>query len=211
MSPGGLGGAGACRSTALVGKVTRWAWCRSILLNGESVRWPGIARLASDSGHAEVGPSASSSSPGARGCTSDRQRPSLERNASTATAHAAGHAWHVSTCASRDCRWSKTLQRRWLAQWAQAWHVSMCASRDRHWRETLQRQRLTQWGWRWVCGDPIRWDPKVQVTCSRVGHISVHAESTQHWAVAKMRHWVRYCRRLSTMCPSEQTAPRRCL
>ena len=181
MGPSGLGGARACRSTALVGKSTRWAWCRSKLLNGDGVRWPGIARSASDSGHVEVGSSASSSSPGARGCASDRQSPSLERNALTATARAVGYAWHVSTCASRDRRWS----------------------------ETLQRQRLSQWGRRWACGDPIRWDLKVWVTCPRAGHVSVHVVGTQHWAVARMRRRVRYCRRLSTTHRPEQTAPRR--
>ena len=176
-----MGGAGACCSTALVGPATRVAWRRSKLLNGNGVGWPGIARPVSDSGHAEVGSSASSLSPGVRGCASDRQRPSLERNALTATARALGYAWHVSTCASRDRRWS----------------------------ETLQRRRLSQWGRRWACGDPIRWDLKVRVTCPRAGHVSVRAVGTQHWAVAKMRRRVRYCRCLSTTRPPEQTAPRR--
>ena len=176
-----MGGAGACCSTALVGKVTRWAWCRSKLLNGKGVGWPGIAQPASDSGHAEVGSSALSSSPGAHGCASDRQSPSLERNVSTATARAVGYAWHVSTCASRDHRWS----------------------------ETLQRRQLSQWGRQWACGDPIRWDPKIRVMCPRVGHISVHVVGMQHWVVARMRRRVRYCRRLSTTRPPEQMAPRR--
>ena len=166
---------------ALVRKATRWTWCQSILLNSESIRWPGIARPAFNSGHMEVGPSASSLSPGVCGCASDQQRPSLEQNTSTATARVVGHAWHVSTCASKDHHWSEMLQR--------PWHM--------------------QWGCRWVCGDPIGWDLKVRVTCPRVGHVSVHAESMQHWTVAKMCHQVRYCHRLSTMCPPEQTAPRR--
>ena len=176
-----MGGARACHSMALVGPATRVAWRWSKLLNGKGVRWPGIAWPASDSGHAEVGSSASSSSPGARGCASDRQRPSLERNASTATAHAVGYAWHVSKCASRDRRWS----------------------------EMLQRRRLSQWGRQCACGDPIRWDLKVWVMCPRAGHVSVCVLNARS-AGRSRRHASGWgFRRLSTTCCPEQMAPRR--
>ena len=75
---------------ALVGLATRVAWCQSKLLNGKGVRWPGISRPVSNSGHAEMGSSMSSLSPGAHGCTSDQQRPLLEQNTSMVTARAVG-------------------------------------------------------------------------------------------------------------------------
>ena len=103
----------------------------------------------------------------------------------------------------RDCRWSVTLQQRRLAQWVQAGHISTCASRDCCWSKTLQWRQLARWGRRWVYGDPIKWDPKVQVTCPRVGHVSVHAEGTWHWAVAKMHYRVG----VSSSCPYN-TSPR---
>ena len=99
----------------------------------------------------------------------------------------------------RDHRWSVTVRWLWLVQWGHAWHISTCASRDCRWSEMLQWQWLVQWGRKWVCGDPIRWDPKVQVTCPRVGHVSVHAEGTWRWVVVKTCHRVGF----PSSCPND--------
>ena len=117
----------------------------------------------------------SSLSPGACGCASYRQGPSLEHNASMATARAVG------TCLA--CKY-------------------MCQQRP-----SLERNASTVMactvGRRWVYGDPIRWDPKVRVTCPRVGHVSVCAEGMRHWVVTKTCHRVG----VSSSCPDD-TSPR---